>query len=178
MIHGITISTVAKMMTITRKRLPQPIMTSYIITTPGKQKHQTPMNRILSMSNGILLRVCTSLVPPIDHLLLWVEVRPMIPWRPCSKAFPPYLKALQTQMEIPRVDRKRGISGLYSIQRIFTAQNLRLRIHFPITSIITFTIIMAHGLPLPVHRAADRRLQQPAGYGLRTVPMPLRTIGT
>ena len=171
-------SALAKTTTTTRKMLPQPTMTPYIITTPGKQKHQTPMNRISSTSNGILLRVCTSLAPPIDHLLLWVEVRPMIPWRPCSKAFPPYLKALQTQMEISRVDRKRGISGLCSIQRIFTAQNLHLRIHFPITSIITFTIIIARGLPLPVHRAVDRRLQQPAGYGLRTVPIPLRTIGT
>ena len=178
MIHGTTISTIAKTMTTTRKRLPQPTMTSYIITTLGKQKHQTPMNQISSTSSGISLRVSTSLAPPIDHHLLWVEVRPMIPWRPCSKAFPPYLKALQTQMEMPRVDRKRGVSALYSIQRIFTAQNLHLRIHFPITSIITFTITIARGLPLPVHRVVDRRLQQPAGYGLRMVPMPLRTIGT
>lgn len=175
-------STSAKTTTM-RKRLPQPIMTAYptmlyIITTPGKQKHRTPTSQISSTSNGILLQACTSLAPPIDHPRLWVEVRPMIPWHPCSKASPPYLKAQQTQMQMPRVDRKLGLSGLYSIQRIFTAQNLHLRIRFLITSIITFTIIIAHGLPLPVHRAVDRRLQQPAGYGLRTVPMHLRMTGT
>lgn len=183
MIHETTISTLAKTATM-RKRLPQPTMTAYptipyIITIPGKQKHRIPMSQTSSTSSGILLRVCTSLAPPIDHLLLWVEVRPMIRWRHCSKAFLPYLKALQMQVvEILRVDRKRGTSGLYSIQPIFTAQNLHLRIPFLITSIITFTTIMARGLPLPVHPAVDRRLQQLAGYGLRMVPMPLRTTGT
>lgn len=147
----------------------------YIITIPGKQKRQIPMSLISSMSNGILLRVCTSLAPPIDHLLLWVEVRPMIPSRPFSKAFPPYSKAQQTQMQMPRVDRKRGTFGPSSIQLISTAQNLRLRIRSLTTSITTFTTIIALGLPSPVRPAVDRRSQQLAGYGLKTVPTDLRT---
>ena len=149
-----------------------------IITIPGKQKRQIPTSQMLSMSNGILLRACTSLAPPIDRLLLWVEVRPMIPLRLCFKVFPPYLKAQQMQMRMPRVDRKREVSGPCSIQFISTAQTLHLRIPFLATSITTSTIIMAHGPPAPGRRAVDRRSQQPAGYGLRTVPMHLQTTET
>ena len=133
------------------------------------------MSPILSTSNGILLRACISLALPIDHLLLLVEVRPTIPLRPCSKAFPPYLKAQQTQMQVSKVDRKRGISGPSSIQITSTAQNSHLRIHFLITSITTFTIIIAHGSPALDRRAVDRRSLQQAGYGLGMVPMHLRT---
>lgn len=152
----------------------------YISTIPGKQKCQIPMNQILSMSNGTLLRVCTSLAPQFGHLLLWVEVRPVIPSRLCSKAFPPYLKAQQTQMQMqmPRVDRKQEISVLYSIQLMSTAQSSHLRIRFLITSITTSIIIIVHGLPPPVRQAVDSRSQQPAGYGLRIGPMHLRTTAT
>ena len=178
MIHE-TITPTSVMVTPTmRTRLPRPTTTAYptmlyIVTIPGKQERQIPMSLISSMSNGILLRVCTSLAPPIDHLLLWVEVRPMIPSRPFSKVFPPYSKALQMQM--PRVERKRGTFGLYSIQLISTAQNLRLRIRFLTTSITTFTTIIALGLPPPVRPAVDRHSQQQVEYGLRTVPTDLRT---
>lgn len=150
----------------------------YITTIPGKQKRQIPMNQISSTWNGILPRVCTSLALPIDHLLLWVEVRPMTPSRRCFKAFPPYLKAQQMQTQTPRVDRKRGISGPSSNQPISTARNLHLRILFLITSITTFTIIIAHGRPALVRRVGDRHSQQPGGYGLRTVPMHLQTTET
>lgn len=162
-------------------RLHQPTMTAhptilYITTTPGKQKRQIPMNQILSMSNGILLQACTSLALPIDQLLLWVEVRPMIPSRPCSKVSPPYSKVHQMQMQTATVDHKRGIFEPSSIQQLIsTAQNLHLRIRFLTTIITTFTTIIAHGLPAPVCRGFDRRSQRPAVCGLRTVPMHPRT---
>lgn len=175
-----TITSTSATTTMMRTSLPQQTTTAYptmphIVTIPGKQKRQIPMSQISSTLNGILLRACTSLALPIDHLLLWVEVKPMIPSRPCFKAFLPYLKAQQTQMQMSRVDRKRGICGPYSIQLILTVRNLPLRTRFLITSITTFTIMVAHGLPALVRRAVDRRLQQLAEYGLRTVPMHLRT---
>ena len=131
------------------------------------------MSPISSMSNGILLRACISLALPIAHLLLWVEVRPTTPSRPCSKAFPLYLKA--QQMQTCNVDRKGGTSGPSSIQLTSTARNLRLRIRFPTISITTSIITIAHGFPVPDHRAVDRRSPQQAGYGLRMAPMHLRT---
>ena len=150
----------------------------YTTTIPGKQKRQIPTSQISSTWNGIPPRACTSLALPIDHLLLWVEVRPMTPSRPYSKAFPPYLKAQQVQTQTPRVDRKRGISGPPSNQLISTVQNLHLRIPFLITSITTFTIIIAHGCPALVRRVGDRHSQRPGGYGLRTVPMHLQPTET
>lgn len=185
MIHEITTSTSAttRTMRTMRTRLPLQTMTAYptmlyITTILGKQKRQIPMSQISSTSNGILPRACISLALPIDHLLQWVEVRPMTPSHLCSKAFPPYLKAQQTQTSTLRADRKRGISGPSSIHLISTVQNLRLRIPFLITSITTFTIIIAQGLPARVRPVGDRRSQQPGGYGLKTVPMHLRTTET
>ena len=134
------------------------------------------MSLILSMLSGILLRACISLALRIDRHLLSVEVRPTIPLAPCSKAFPPYLKAQQTQMQMFKVDRKRGISGPSSVRLTSTVQNSHLKIRSLITSITMFTtIITAHGSPVLDHRAVDRRSLQLAGYGLGTVPLHLRT---
>ena len=148
----------------------------YIITIHGKQKRRIPMSQTSSMLNGILLRACTLLAHPTDHLLLGLETRQTIPSRPSSKAFQPYLKAQQAHMPIPmpRVDCNRGVSGPYSIRFIRTAQMLHLKVPFLTTSITTFTIIITHGLAVPVRRVADSPSQQRAGYGPRMVPMHLR----
>lgn len=181
MIHE-TITPISAMTTTVRARHLQPTTIAYpiklyISTIHGKQKRQIPMSQILSMSNGTLLRVCTSLAPLFGHLLPWVVVRPMIPSsRPCSKVFPPYLKAQQTQMQMPKVDRKREIFAPDSIQLMSIAQNLHLRIHFLITTF--FIVIIAPGLPPLVRPAVDRRSQQLTGYGLNTGPMRLRTTAT
>ena len=82
----------------------------------------------------------------------------MIPLRPSFKAFPIYLKELQTQT--PLVDRKRGTSEAYHIQLILTARALHLRIHFLTTSITTSITIIARGFPVLVRRAVGRPSQQ------------------
>ena len=146
------------------------------IITPGKQRRRIPMSPISSTLNGLLLQACTLLAPPIDHLLLWVEVRPTIPSRPCSKAFPPSSKVQQTQTQMFKVDRKGGISGPSSIQLTSTAQNSHLRIRFLTTSITTFTIIIIHGFSVPDPQAVATPSLQQAGSGLRMVLMHLRTI--
>ena len=172
-----TITSMSVMKT-TMTRLPQPT-TAYptnlrIITIPGRQRCLILSSPISSMLNGILLRAYISLALPIDHLLLWLEVRPTMPLRPCSKAYLPYLKAQQTQMQIPRVDRKRGLSGPSSTQVTPTVQNLYLRTHSLTTSIIIFTIIILHGFPVLGPQAVDRRSLQRAESGPRAVPMHLR----
>ena len=134
------------------------IIILYIIMIPGKRKPQIPTSQKSSMWNGILLRVCTSLALPTDHLLPWVGDRSMIPLHPSFKAFPVYLKELQTQT--PPLDRKRGTSGPYNIQLISTARALHPRIHFLTTSITTSTTIIASGFPALVRRAVDRPSQQ------------------
>ena len=161
MTHGTV--TLIQAMTVMTTKPPQvtmiikaPIL--YIIMTLGKRKPQIPTSQRSSMLNGILLRVCTSLALPTDQLLPWVEDRSMIPLRPSFKAFPIYLKELQTQT--PLVDRKRGTFGAYNIQLTFTARVLHLRIHFLTTSITTSITIIARGFPALVRRAVDRPSHQ------------------
>ena len=149
----------------------------YIITIPGKQRRPILilMSPILSMSNGILLRAYISLALPIDHPLLWLEVRPTILLHPSSKVYLPYSMAPQTQMQMqPRVDRKQGPSGPSSTQATTTVQNLHLRTHSLTISTIICTIIIPHGFPLPGPRAVGRRSPQQAESGPRAVPTHLR----
>ena len=158
--HGTV--TLIQAMTVMKIRPPQVTMIIkapmlYIIMIPGKRKPQIPTSQRSSMLNGILLRVSTSLALPSDHLLPWAEDRSMIPLR-SFKAFPIYLKELQTQT--PLLDRKRGTSGAYNIQLIFTARALHLRIHFLTTSITTSITIMARGFLALVRRPVDRPSQQ------------------
>ena len=175
--HGTVI--LIQAMTVMKIRPPQVTMMIkapmlYIIMIPGKRKPQILTSQRSSMLNGILHRVSTSLALPTDHLLPWAENRSMIPLRPSFKAFPIYLKELQTQT--PLLDRKRGTSGAYNIQVAFTARALHLRILFLTTSTTTSITIIARGFPALVRRPVDGPSQQLARQGLKTVPMHLRPI--
>ena len=177
MIHETITSISVMMMTMTRLRTQPttafpPILC--IITIPGKQRRLIQTSPISSMWNGILLRACISLALPIDHLLLWLEIRPTTLLPPCSKVYLPYLKAQQTQMQIPRVDRRQGRSGPFTTQVIYTVQNLYLRTHSLTNSIIIFTTIMPHGVLVRGLRALDRRSPQQVESGPRAVPTHLQ----